>query len=210
MKRSVIVQTMTTFGFLSVALLSMNSTAQAEDDVRRVVTARSPLTKSLGGGPAGELLLNTKVNVLEEKGVWARVTTEGWVRTNSLSEKTAATSSAPAPVSTPKVEQGVLKVSEFVRSSRTDISPPKEYIVLTVSNDSTRTVTGWTGLLVAVTKDNKSVFRERVSESALDWKPGQKRDVTISWQPGETGYDAIQSVIVGEHTAMLLDVQINQ
>lgn len=184
-----------------------STSAQAQDDLRRVVTARSPMTKSLGGGQAGELLLNTKVNVIEEKGKWSKVSVEGWVRSKTLSAPSVA-KQAPAPVTTPKVIQGALRVTEFVRNTRTDISPPREYVVLTVRNDSPRTIRSWSALLVALDSNESSVFRERVSEEDVEWKPNESRDVTFFWQPSESGYSSVTNIKKGEHHLVLLNVEI--
>lgn len=179
-------------------------------DVRRVVTARSPMTKSLGGGQAGELYLNSKVQVLEERGAWSRVVTQGWVRSKTLSapSKESSKASDPAPVANAKVVEGMLRVSEFIRSTRTDVNPPREYVVLTLVNDSPRTIRNWSGLLAALDESDTAVFRERISEENIEWKPNESRQVTFYWVPSEDGYQALQAVTPEEHRLFILNIEI--
>ena len=196
------------FACVCVAVLLMSSVALAEDDVRRIVTASTPMTKSLGGGKSGDLLLNAKASVLEEKGSWSKVSVVGWVRTSALSAPSVS-KSAPAPVDVPKLSEDVLEVSDFVTTRRTDVSPARQYVVLSVKNISNVTITKWQAKLVGQDKSGKVVFSEVVTQEDLDLKPGDTQDATFYWEPSEELYSILGSANPGSLTLSLAKVKAN-
>ena len=184
----------------------------AEADVRRVVATTTPITRRLGGSKAGELILNTKVEVKETRGAWARVSVDGWVRTKALSEPPASADEGSAPTGTstiPVIEDGALSITDYVSTHRSDVDPPRQYLMLTIENKGPQTINSWKALLVGQKDDGRILFREPISQDDVTIEPGATADVSFFWEPHEELYSVLGALTKDKLKLNLIKVESN-
>lgn len=195
---------------IAVFCLVGTGNAQSQADVRRVITSGTPMTKKLGGGKAGELILNTKVTVKETRGAWSRVTVDGWVRTNALSAPRVATNAAGGTAArrdVPVVEEGALTVKDYVSTHRTDVEPPRQYLMLTIANKGSQAISNWKALLVGQNAEGKILFREPISQDKVKIEPGSTSDVSFFWEPHEELYSVLGALSKDKLNLKLIRVE---
>lgn len=191
----------------SIVLIGQYSVSAEE--IRAVTSPTTPITDSLGGRKLGELYLATPVRVLESKGDWVKVSTEGWVKVRDLSgarmdnsesgqtksgigQSSVAKAAAGEALNT--VTQDVLSVQDFITAKRTDIDPPRLYLTITVKNISTKVINQWSGTLVVQDTSGKVLFREPISQEKAQVAAKGTTDVTVYWEPHEEPYGVLQNL----------------
>ncbi len=175
---------------LSASLFSTPVDAQTEAVMGRIKTVRQALTVDPGGRKRGELYTNAPVQIIEERGAWVKVRTEGWVRKNSVatSEKTINPKNATA-----LNESGFALKSYFVRYESSKGDSPRMYVDLTLANFTKKPIYRWRALLVGKDTSGKLLFSEVITDDSADFKPGETKKVSFYWKNGEAPYEPLKS-----------------
>lgn len=191
---------------IMVLLFAESAAAQSQRNLRYVVGPSQALCKTAGGQKTGELYLNTPVKVERTAGNWTKVVVEGWVRTTSLRGKSVGTRDKYLD----KIKENRLVIAGYKTKKVSEgLSQPRIYLTLTLKNNSLAHISSWSGLLVALTKEEKVLFREPLSDGKANIPPGGTGETLFYWEPHEPPYGALTSATKESLELRLYKVKLN-
>lgn len=169
---------------LICSLIVCNASLAAAQSTHFISEGKQQLSDSPGGAVRGELFINTQVKVLEERGDWSRVQTEGWVRTSSLAsaKKNLEAISIDGLSKLTVTKFNVEKAPEGGNSQRIKL-------LMTIKNNTQEKIIGWQAFLVGRDAGDAILFRVSVVQETTKVEPQATSDVVFYWTQDELPYE---------------------
>ena len=162
------------------------------------------------GAVVGELVRGTRMQVIEEKGSWVKVSVEGWIwKESTATVKPEAHGSTAEPLELVSFNK-VYLAKDIKNGQFSD----KVYLSVKVKNNTNARISGWRGVLILSNGFGDTVFRGRLTDGTANIKPGGVAEAGFSWEDNQfikdEPFDKLMAYSVENLAAEFTDVKLIQ